>query len=361
MAGKGLGELMSPRRLRWLGWGRWGLQDPPEVRCLVEVPGLPPPKAGGFLRVLAHAVDGPLADASDAGRRRRQRLDAELRAHRVDVACLHGLDPEEEGGRDVAAAFFGWGYCGYFASRGRGGDGAAAPGGHAERVAALAAEALGAAPCEARLPQASAIFWDECRWRAVATRSSGGGAAVDLAPRDPDAAEGQVVRVVCIRPSLADCCGEGPGPLLKPAARGPGSAVPPAVVCADLAAVGGAAAAALVPGLDGMRSAMVEVTGAELCAPAPGRGRRGGRTELWSPGSILLRGMSASAVLSGHSERYLADLSGADVAEQLPAGRPPLLAELRWAARAPEGPALAAAAACLARSSSRPRPRAGVA
>lgn len=307
-----LGELVRPTRLRWLEGGRWGLRAPPEVRYPLVLQQTPPEGARRVIQVLSHAVDGPLMDTSAHGHQRRLRLGMELGAHPCDVACLQGLDPEGLGG-DIAATFSGWGYsCFATSARHTGGDADSRE--HVEEV---------------DREMAVAVFWNQGRWRAVATHRFESGVSVDLQPRR-DGTAGQIVRIACIMPQLTDGCFTG----LEAALRKPSPGcvgAPPIVVCADLAELGGADAAAILPGLASMRSAMVEAVGAELSAPCAGGARP---RQLWRPGSILVDGVQASSVLAGHTDDYLAWLPDDLVRKQFPAGRPLLWAELCWDGRA---------------------------
>ncbi|CAK0889638.1 unnamed protein product [Prorocentrum cordatum] len=186
---------------------------------------------------------------------------------------------------------------------------------------------------------ANAIFWDRGRWELVESSQVGAAVAVVLRPFEDLSAR---LRAVCLRPDVP-CRG---APCLQGLFGGAGGRRGPLVACADLQLLGGAECASVAEELAYMSSVAQEVLGEEiLCpmlAPTPSSGipkpllsNSSGLNRLCSPDAMLFEGMAPVAVLSGHTEGYLATLPAEEVVQQFPACRMPLVAAYNPAGREP--------------------------
>jgi len=310
--------------LKYLQWcataGAWRLNAPPEVRRFVAAPVAPldaAPTLGrlvgalrishaaavsqpfGSLGILSLAVGDILKARSNFVGHRQRRLQQQLRALCVDVICLQGC------GSDTMT-----------------------PPGRVDLSANLEAEGYRYALSMNRR-EANAIFWDSARLESVGRSECAAGLAVDLRPlEDPNV----IIRIACLRPVLQDCRDDALTHMLDPSSRSSSGSpnqevhgLEKLVVCADLRGLGGAEAAALAPGLAGLRSAMAEITGDELTARRHKTAAGAGLQPLCCPGAVLFRGLAPLAGLASHTEGYLATMPQAEYDRQFPADQPPIV------------------------------------
>ncbi|CAE8733666.1 unnamed protein product [Polarella glacialis] len=303
-----LGPLLRPRNLAWVEAGvpGWCLTKPQELRCMIQADGSD--RSGVTIDVMSYSINWSTQDLSASGQQRRQRLELLLRSRDTGILCLQGLDAKGDG-KLFTDTLVGEGYSKVCASDGKG--------------------------------EANTILWNCSRWSLLASHEHGSAVAVDLLSQEDSRL---IIRVACLRPKLLDCA--DPAILdhviaspLPSAARQMCErfgAEPPLLACADLGHLGGAEAAALVPGLLGLRSAMYEVLGAEVAAPRPMKvasqsaGSQPSLRRLWNPSSVLFRGVSATAALSSHTEGHLSTLSEEAAELQFPAGHISLWANFSW-------------------------------
>eukprot|EP00450_Noctiluca_scintillans_P023177 CAMPEP_0194536402 /NCGR_PEP_ID=MMETSP0253-20130528/75321_1 /TAXON_ID=2966 /ORGANISM="Noctiluca scintillans" /LENGTH=513 /DNA_ID=CAMNT_0039382325 /DNA_START=38 /DNA_END=1579 /DNA_ORIENTATION=+ len=298
--------------------GRWQLRVPPEVRSFVHAKDAPCETVKFFMRylaavreqrgeaprdmvsVLSYGLTDVLEDQTPFGQTRRGRLKRQLLLHHTDVMCLQGFHPDGNGA-GLTPTLTEDGYRFVFA------------------------ESNG---------EANSIFWDASRWELSCRLESGSALAVDLHA----VGDAQAFRVICMRPDVAL--------LYTGLDRVFGRrhlAGDPLVVCSDFTQLGGAEGAAIVEELAGLSSAMQEVLGEELQAPfaaphvegtdaTPARAGATGFNRLCRPDALLFRGLAPVAVLSGHTEHYMAMLHEKEVMQQFPAFHIPLVAAFEWQA-----------------------------
>lgn len=328
----------------------WHLRSPPEIRCFLAAPDVPRSLVSATTRailgrsappaevvtVLSYAVTHLFEDQVKDSEERWQRLMQQLRACHTDILCLQGFQPQTQAGSALAMRL------------------------KADGFAYAAAALSQSAPCR----QANAIFWDQRRWDPICEPQGHGyeGCAALLVELRLRADPAVAFRVASLQPKLVDCCNSALGaafhaPPSTPsvpawaslgttraahsAGAGMASTQPPIVpkkqlpllVCADLSAVGGAEAAILVPGLLGLRSAMLEATGEELASPKCGAPEKAKRTRqklrlrpLCRYDTVLSKDLTRVLVLSGHTEGYLSTMPETDLYKQFPAGRLPIVA-----------------------------------
>jgi len=292
-----LGSLFSTKHLHSDGRDHWLLCKPPEVRRPVKV-ACSTSNNLEEISVLSHSVKGALQDATPSGAGRRRRLAVELREHFASIICLQGFDADADC-QDLVAGLVGTWYD-FCTTRSTDGE-------------------------------ANTIFWDRRRWTRVSSYKNGSLLALDLACHtdslqsspllDKSETTPPVLRVVCVRPTVEDCC----------ATRTPWSDLDfwqlPLVVCGDFAALGGAeGAASFIPALDGLHSAAVEALGEEIASPGKVAGEAFRLRQVWRPSAVFYHGLCLTSFLCGHTEGYLSALSDYDLEEQFPAGRLPLFA-----------------------------------
>eukprot|EP00927_Polykrikos_kofoidii_P055737 TRINITY_DN49951_c0_g1_i1.p1 TRINITY_DN49951_c0_g1~~TRINITY_DN49951_c0_g1_i1.p1 ORF type:complete len:949 (-),score=169.91 TRINITY_DN49951_c0_g1_i1:129-2975(-) len=259
----------------------------------------------GVVSVLSYAVDDLFCSEVRDCSQRRSRLKRQLVVHHADIICLQGLNPNDQIGEGIAATLSEEGYTFAWATSGG---------------------------------EANAIFWDRCRWERIGTQELGAALAVVLRPFEDPSKE---LRAVCFRPDVPldtdsetelKCLfgGDFPDASLDSCC--------PVVVCCDMTRLGGAEGASAVEALAGLPSAAFDVLGEEVACPValdgntsqPARMMANGLNRLHAPDAILYGGMSPVAVLSGHTEGYLATMLPDDVLQQLPAFRLPLVAAFDW-------------------------------
>lgn len=369
-----LDRIIGPlKHLRCRSDGHMSLTSPPEVRSFVPASSASAEVANAAMRYLAVACEqrgqapaglvsvlslqcsSAIAAPSAAGEQRRARLKRQLLLHHTDLVCLQGFDAEQSGA-SIASALAGEGYSWACASRST--AAARSEGGELreDEHDARTQEQKGGEDedeNEGSEEDACSIFWDRSRWQLLATERKGSALAVVLSPfEDRDTS----FRVVCLRapvptmeqPDLDGLLGADFG-CEEPEGEAPRAT--PLIVCADLARVGGAEAAAVVEEFAGLSSVMREVVGKELAspvilpdvvatsggaAPALGRDAASGLVESHHPEAVLFRGLVPAAALSCHTWGFLACMSAEEMLQQFPALRLPIVAAFGWAA----GPSL---------------------
>eukprot|EP00929_Paragymnodinium_shiwhaense_P024710 TRINITY_DN15122_c0_g1_i1.p1 TRINITY_DN15122_c0_g1~~TRINITY_DN15122_c0_g1_i1.p1 ORF type:complete len:853 (-),score=189.00 TRINITY_DN15122_c0_g1_i1:121-2679(-) len=336
LAREGLADL---KHLQPRPDGQLQLRAPPELRSFVAAPGAPSTSFDAAVRYLAAAremrgqaptgiisvlsyavselVGQPLPGAggppsSQEMEQRRGKLKRQLMVHHADIVCLQGLDTESASSESITATLKEEGYQ-YSCARSGG--------------------------------EANSIFWDRSRWELVETKEAGAALGVVLRPfEDPKAS----VRVVCLRAEVQWAL-EADERLRQvfggtvPDSAGSGDGLP-LVVGADLTRLGGAEGVAVLEELAGLPSVALQVLGEELATPVagykegikqslPAQCHASGLNRLRQPDAVLYGGMAPVAVLSGHTEGYLAAMRLADVVQQFPAFRLPLVAAFDWRQR----------------------------
>lgn len=280
-----------PSRLQWNDEAAaWKLSEAPEIRT-VRMQAADGFREGNLqINVLSYSITFPLKDLMQQGH-----VKVLLSSQKASIICLQGLNPDGDG-KDLAQNLIG--------------------------------EGFGIAHATNTKGETSAVLWDKTRWNLEGYHRYGSSVSVDLQSVESDF----VVRVASMRPKLSDCghCGLLEEILEKPAAF---DQVPPLIVCGDFAHIGGAEAASLVPGLLGLASAMVELTDEELMAPRPSKLSLAAATatpivvrEVWTPCSVLFRGLQVDSVLSQHTEGFLSMMTDEALDQMCPGGRLPIVA-----------------------------------
>lgn len=201
---------------------------------------------------------------------------------------------------------------------------------------ALAEEGYGVI-CTCSADEANSIFWDRSRVEPVSHIEQGGTLAVDFWLLGSST---QSFRVVCLQGKIQ--YGAGFGSIFGNSRKR--GCFNPLIVCADLRALGGAECAAVVEELGCLPSVMQEVFNEELAAPLGKRDVVGncmatvisdahGLNKLHRPDAILYSEVKPVAVLSGHTEGYLATMPLEEVLKQFPSLRLPMVCAFLWPPR----------------------------